>query len=57
MERIPYVVTDLAGKHISGVRNPGEGKTILLSVAQAEHPLRLGHIAKVPADAPKPGAK
>lgn len=57
MERISYVVTDLAGKHISGVRNPGEGKTILLTAAQAEHPLRLGHIAKAPADAPAPGVK
>lgn len=57
MERIQYVVTDLAGKHISGVRNPGKEKTILLTVAQAEHPLRLGHIAKLPADALKPGAK
>jgi hypothetical protein len=36
------------GREVAGQRNPGAGNTIRLSDAQAEHPLRLGHIELTP---------
>lgn len=43
-----YLVTELAGKTVAGMANPGTDESIFLSAAQAEHPLRLGHIRKPP---------
>lgn len=51
-----YLVTELAGKDVAGIANPGENESIFLSAAQAEHPLRLGHIRK-PAEKPAESAK
>lgn len=57
MDRSAYVVADLAGKHISGVRNPGVGETIMLTAAQAQNPPRLGHISQPKPESAKAGAK
>lgn len=43
-----YLVTALAGKEVGGMANPGVGEDITLSDAQAEQPLRLGHIKRKP---------
>lgn len=32
------------GKEVAGMKNPGKDEIIELSDAQAEHPLRIGHI-------------
>lgn len=39
-----YLITELAGAEVAGIRNPGINETIHLTPAAAEHPLRLGHI-------------
>lgn len=44
-----YIVTELAGAEIAGKRNPGANKDIWLEEIQAEHPLRLQHVAIPPA--------
>ncbi len=49
-----YVVTKLAGREISGVRNPGAGKVIELTEKQARHPLRQKHIEVPQKSKPKP---
>lgn len=36
------ILTD--GKEVAGMKNPGKDEIIELSDAQAEHPLRIGHI-------------
>lgn len=41
-----FVITELAGREVAGMRNPGAGVTIELSEKQAEYPLRLGHIKR-----------
>lgn len=41
---IKYYATKLAGRKISGMRNPGYGNPIELTEAQAAQPLRQGHI-------------
>ena len=46
MAKKTYFVTEAAGRLVAGARSPGAGKPIELSDAQAEHPLRLGHIAE-----------
>lgn len=43
-----YFVTDIAGPIVAGMKSPGAGMSILLSDAQAEHPLRLGHVSAAP---------
>jgi hypothetical protein len=49
-----YLVTESAGREVAGMRSPRAGKTISLTEAQAEHPLRLGYIVEAPkGDAPK----
>ncbi|WP_378952074.1 hypothetical protein [Mesorhizobium sp. ANAO-SY3R2] len=48
-----YIVTELAGNHVAGNRNPGAGATVMLTAEQAEHPLRLGHLQD-PRAAPAP---
>lgn len=40
-----FIVTEAAGKEVAGQKSPGAGKKITLTELQAEHPLRLGHIA------------
>lgn len=47
--KITYIVTDEAGRDVAGMASPGAGQTIRLTEAQAEHPLRLGHI-RLPLD-------
>ncbi|WP_395175514.1 hypothetical protein [Roseibium alexandrii] len=42
-----YEVTEKAGREVAGVANPGAGKSIELTAAQAEHPLRIGHIKPI----------
>ena len=54
--RKTYVVTKNAGTHVGALMNPGAGSEIQLSDSQAEHPLRLGHIA-LKQDLPKPEKK
>lgn len=51
-----YVVTAEAGRYVAGVKSPGEGGDLFLTPSQAEHPLRLGHIALPPAEV-KPKGK
>ena len=46
MAKKTYFVTETAGRLVAGARSPGVGRAIELSDAQAEHPLRLGHIAE-----------
>lgn len=38
----------IEGREVAGQRNPGLGKTIRLTVEQAAHPLRIGHIELAP---------
>jgi hypothetical protein len=47
--KITFYVTELAGKTVAGLTNPGVGKPILLTASQAVHPLRLGYIVEAPA--------
>lgn len=42
-----FTITELAGREVAGMRNPGAGETITLSEKQARHPLRLGHIKRL----------
>lgn len=51
-----YLVTKTAGKEVGGKPNPGAGKPITLSEAQAEQPLRLGHITPAPVKAAAPSS-
>jgi len=50
--KIPFYVTDTAGKEVAGLRNPGVGKAILLTESQAEQPLRMRHITRKKPAAP-----
>ena len=47
-----YIVTDMAGERVAGVRKPVDGK-ITLTAAQAAQPLRLGHITLAHVEQPK----
>lgn len=39
-----FTVTDKAGSHIAGMKNPGAGETITLTEREAAHDLRSGAI-------------
>lgn len=41
-----YYPTEAAGPIVAGVKNPGTGEPVMLSDAQAEHALRLGHLSR-----------
>lgn len=47
-----YVVTTDA-REVAGMRSPGNGKTVMLTERQAEHPLRIGTIAEPVLKAPE----
>lgn len=48
-----YIVTELAGKEVAGIRNPGEAEVVSLSRSQAEHAVRQGYLIKKDAPAAK----
>lgn len=54
-----YIVSPKAGFEVAGIRNPGNGKSIFLTDAQAEQPLRTGEILRPAKDdkAPSKTAK
>lgn len=43
-----YRVTKNAGKMIGAIRNPGAGKSIVMTESQAEHLLRTFQIEAIP---------
>lgn len=51
-----YLITELAGDEVAGIRNPGINETIHLTDLAAEHPLRLGHIVPLAEDSAEPAA-
>lgn len=46
MSKSKYIVTELAGPMVAGIKSPGAKKPIELTESQAEHPLRQGYIAR-----------
>ena len=45
-EKSKFYVTENAGDWVAGKRSPGKGKTIMLTKAQAQTPLRNGEISE-----------
>lgn len=46
MKKTEYIITEKAGFEVAGGRNPGAGKSLFLSDAQAEHLFRNGEIRR-----------
>jgi hypothetical protein len=49
-----YDITDRAGDYVAGYRRKPGQVQILLTDAEAEHPLRVGEIKEPPSAAPTP---
>jgi hypothetical protein len=50
MHKQDYQVTEVAGREVAGLQNPGCGEILQLTVSQAEHAVRLGHLQLLPAE-------